>query len=433
MQKKKSNVKPKKSISKKATPKKTKTVSRKNNSGKSISVETNPKLPPIEEKILIVCGEPSGDLLGADLIQELNKTGGNFSYTGIGGIEMEKLGFNSLHDIESLSVIGFTGIITRYHQLKRIAKDLVQKAVEQNIHYAVLIDYPGFNLHLAEKLREKGIKIIFYVSPQIWAWRFKRIFRIQKCVDLMLVLFPFEKAIYDEYNVKCEFVGHPLSSRMKEKIQIEKPIQIEKGITTICLMPGSRTGEITKLLPPMLDSAVLIQNKMQSLNRKVQFILPNINKSQEAFILETLNSAEKNLNVKVKYFFDNSAKCLEESDLVILSSGTATLEVTYFEKPMIIVYKLGFITYQIGLRLVKAKDIGLVNILAGKRICKEFLQKDVNGNTIFEESMQILEDKNYREKMIEEIKKVKSSLGDGNAGKNASSAILKLIRESALL
>jgi lipid-A-disaccharide synthase len=198
-------------------------------------------------------------------------------------------------------------------------------------------------------------------------------------------------------------------------------------------MPGSRTGEITKLLPPMLDSAVLIQNKMQSLNRKVQFILPNINKSQEAFILETLNSAEKNLNVKVKYFFDNSAKCLEASDLVILSSGTATLEVTYFEKPMIIVYKLGFITYQIGLRLVKAKDIGLVNILAGKRICKEFLQKDVNGNTIFEESMQILEDKNYREKMIEEIKKVKSSLGDGNAGKNASTAILKLIRESALL
>ena len=170
----------------------------------------------------------------------------------------------------------------------------------------------------------------------------------------MLVLFPFEKAIYDEYNIKCEFVNHPLSSRMKEKIQIEKPIQIEKGITTICLMPGSRTGEITKLLPPMLESAVLIQ-KMQSQNKRVQFILPNINKSQEAFILETLNSAEKNLNIKVKYFFDNSAKCLEASDLVILSSGTATLEVTYFEKPMIIVYKFGFITYQIGLRLVKRK------------------------------------------------------------------------------
>lgn len=433
MQKKKSNLKSKKLTSKKATPKKINTIAKKKNTIKNQSVATNPKLPRVEEKILIVCGEPSGDLLGADLIQELNKTGNKFSFTGIGGIEMEKHGFESLHDMESLSVIGFTGIITRYNQLKKIAKDLVQKAVEQNIHYAVLIDYPGFNLHLAEKLREKGIKIIFYVSPQIWAWRFKRIFRIQKCVDLMLVLFPFEKAIYDEYNIKCEFVGHPLSSRMKEKIQIEKPIQIEKGITTICLMPGSRTGEITKLLPPMLESAVLIQKKMQSQNKRVQFILPNINKSQEAFILETLNSAEKNLNIKVKYFFDNSAKCLEASDLVILSSGTATLEVTYFEKPMIIVYKLGFITYQIGLRLVKTKDVGLVNILAGKRICKEFLQKEVNGNTIFEESMQILEDKNYREHMIEEIKKVKLSLGDGNAGKNASSAILKLIRESALL
>ncbi len=438
MQKKKSKPVIRKAVSKKSTPKKTTTTSKKTEPKKKpvvkpkVALAPTPKLPPLEEKILIVCGEPSGDLLGADLIQELRKTSGNFSFTGIGGNEMEKLGFHSLHDMESLSVIGFTGIITRYNQLKRIAKDLVEKAVSQNVHYAVLIDYPGFNLHLAEKLREKGIKIIFYVSPQIWAWRFKRIFRIQKCVDLMLVLFPFEKKIYDEYNVNCEFVGHPLSSRMKEKIVTEKPVQLEKGVTTVCLMPGSRAGEIAKLIDPILDSAVLIQKKMDSQNKKVQFILPNINKSQEPVILEKLKSAEKELNLKVTYFFDNSAKCLEASDLVILSSGTATLEVTYFEKPMIIVYKLGFFTYQIGLRIVNAKDIGLVNILAGKRICKEFLQKDVNGQTIFTEAMHILEDKNYREEMIREIKAVKMSLGD-DAGKNASAAILKLIRESALL
>ena len=433
MQKKKSNTRTKKTISKKTTSKKSTTVSKKKVIAKTVIQEVTPKLPQIEEKILIVCGEPSGDLLGADLIQELRKTGGNFSFTGIGGNEMEKLGFKSLHDMESLSVIGFTGIITRYHQLKRIAKDLVQKAVEQNVHYAVLIDYPGFNLHLAEKLREKGIKIIFYVSPQIWAWRFNRIFRIQKFVDLMLVLFPFEKKIYDEYNVNCEFVGHPLSSRMKEKILTEKPIDLEKGVTTVCLMPGSRAGEISRLIDPILDSAVLIQKRMDSQNKKVQFILPNINKSQETAILEKLSQFEKEANIKIKYFFDNSAKCLEASDLVILSSGTATLEVTYFEKPMIIVYKLGFITYQIGLRIVRATDIGLVNILAGKRICKEFLQKEVTGETIFAEAKQILEDTNYREEMTRQIKAVKASLGDGNAGKNASTAILKLIRDSALL
>ena len=194
------------------------------------------------------------------------------------------------------------------------------------VNYAILIDYPGFNLHLAEKLREKGIKIIFYVSPQIWAWRFKRIFKIRDCVDLMLVLFPFEKKIYDEYNVNSEFVGHPLCTRMKEKVETEKPISIKKDIITICLMPGSRSGEITRLLDPLLDSAVKIKKEFDSQKKDVQFILPNINKSQEEYILEKLKLAKEEWNLRVEYFFDNTAKCLEACDLVILSSGTATLE-----------------------------------------------------------------------------------------------------------
>lgn len=414
--------------------KKSKPTSKKSPIKKSKAKQTtvNPKLPQIKEKFLIVCGEPSGDLLGANLIEELRKTGGDFSFMGIGGNEMIRSGFSSLYDIESLSVIGFTGILTKYFPLKRIAKDLVEKAVENNVRYAILIDYPGFNLHLAEKLREKGIKIIFYVSPQIWAWRFKRIFKIRDCVDLMLVLFPFEKKIYDEYNVNSEFVGHPLCTRMKEKVETEKPISIKKDIITICLMPGSRSGEITRLLDPLLDSAVKIKKEFDSQKKDVQFILPNINKSQEEYILEKLKLAKEEWNLRVEYFFDNTAKCLEACDLVILSSGTATLEVTYFEKPMIIIYKMSFISFQIGLRLVTTKDVGLVNILAGKRICQEFLQNEANGENIFKEAMRILNDDEYRFEMIGQIKDVKMSLGDGNAGKKASGAILKLIQSSRL-
>ncbi|MBP7283624.1 MAG: lipid-A-disaccharide synthase [Leptospiraceae bacterium] len=397
---------------------------------KNLKTLVNSNKPLPEEKFLIVCGEPSGDLLGANLIEELHKTGGKFSFIGIGGSEMIKTGFSSSHDIESLSVIGFTGILTKYFPLRKIAKELVEKAVANNVHYAILIDYPGFNLYLAEKLREKGIKIIFYVSPQIWAWRFKRIFRIRDCVDLMLVLFPFEKKIYDEYNVNSEFVGHPLCSRMKEKVETEKPISIEKKVTTICLMPGSRSGEITRLIDPILESAVLIQKEMQSKNKKVQFILPNINKTKENFILEKLKLKQEETNLKVQYFFDNSAKCLETSDLVILSSGTATLEVAYFEKPMVIIYKMSYISFQIGLRLVTTKHVGLVNILAGEGICKEFLQDAANADNIFPEAMRILNDDTYRKTMISRIKEVKTSLGDGNAGKKASAAILKLIQES---
>lgn len=424
MQKKKSNPITRRPISKKKKPT---SISKKNiPSKKNESIQNKPL---INEKILIVCGEPSGDLLGSNLIEEFNKTKGKFSFFGIGGSEMVKTGFTSLHDIESLSVIGFTGILTKYFPLKKIAKNLVEKAVENNVRYAILIDYPGFNLHLAEKLREKGIKIIFYVSPQIWAWRFKRIFRIRDCVDLMLVLFPFEKKIYDEYNVRCEFVGHPLCSRMEEKIKTEKPIQIDKKITTICLMPGSRSGEITRLVDPLLKSAALIQKEMDSKNQKVQFILPNINQKQESFILEKIKQLKELTNIKIEYFFDNSAKCLEASDLVILSSGTATLEVAYFEKPMVIIYKMSYISFQIGLRLVTTKHVGLVNILAGEGICKEFLQNDANAENIFTESMNILNDHQYRQTMISRIKEVKASLGDGNAGKKATEAILKLIQE----
>ncbi|HMV46111.1 MAG TPA: lipid-A-disaccharide synthase, partial [Leptospiraceae bacterium] len=337
MQKKKSKPTSKKKIIPKKTPTKTKISTKKKILEQDISISEPRKR--IEEKILIVCGEPSGDLLGADLMVELRNTKGNFSFTGIGGLEMGKLGFTSLYDIEDLSVMGFTGIFKSYFKLKKIAKNLVEKAIIENVHYAVLIDYPGFNLYLAERLREKGIKVIFYVSPQIWAWRFKRIFKIKKFVNLMLVLFPFEKKIYDEYGVKCEFVGHPLRNRMEEKMKSEKPVQIDKGITTICLMPGSRGVEIDRLLDPILDGAVLIWERYKNLNKKVQFILPNINQSKELLIQEKLKSLKDEKGIDIQYFFDRSAKSIEASDLVILSSGTATLEVTFFEKPMIILYK----------------------------------------------------------------------------------------------
>lgn len=433
MQKKKSKPSTKPVSKKKLTPKKKSVNKTKLPTLKEEIKPTKETKFIANEKILIVCGEPSGDLLGADLMKELLNTGSNFTFTGIGGLEMGKSGFTSLYDIESLSVMGFTGILTRYFELKRIVKNLVEKAIEQNVHYAVLIDYPGFNLYLAERLREKGIKVIFYVSPQIWAWRFKRIYKIKEFVNLMLVLFPFEKKIYDEYSVKCEFVGHPLKTRMIEKINTEKSINIEKGITTICLMPGSRGVEIDRLLDPILESAILINNRMHLIGKKVQFILPNINKSKESLILEKLEKIKTEKKLDIKYFFDSSAKCIEASDLVILSSGTATLEVTFFEKPMIILYKVGFFTYNIGRRIVSAKFFGLPNVLSERIICKEYLQKEVTPETIFTEAKQILENDPYRNEMIENIRKVKQSLGDGHAGKNAAKAILKLIQESVLL
>ncbi len=378
------------------------------------------KKKKISEEILIIAGEHSGDLLGADLMRSLPK---EFQFFGIGGKEMKKQGMVSKFEMESLSVIGFTGILTKYFPLKKIAKSLVDEAKLKNIKYAILIDYPGFNLYLAEKLKEQNIKIIFYVSPQIWAWRFKRIFKIQKLVDLILLLFPFEKKIYDKYNINSRFVGHPLSDRMEEKLKIEKDFKTSKNKRKICIMPGSRKGEIRRLLIPILDSLRIIKQKT---NEELELFLPNINSSEESYIFSILENYN---DLKIDYYFDKTARCIQNSDVVIVASGTATLEVAYFEKPMVIIYQLSTISYLIGKAMVLTEYVGLVNILSEKEICKELIQSNCNKENISKEVLRLFTDKDYYSEMKNNLSKVKKSLGK-NASKKASETILELIYES---
>ena len=374
-----------------------------------------------KQNILIVSGEHSGDLLGGSLLENFSKD--EFNFFGIGGESMIAQGFHSIKDIESLNVMGFTGILSKYFELKKIAFELVEKSIELNIKFAILIDYPGFNLFLAERLKEKGIKIIFYVSPQIWAWRFNRIHRIKKCVDLMLLLFPFEKKIYDEFGINSKFVGHPLADRMKEKLKTEENFPLNPNSKKICIMPGSRKGEIRRLLKPILESLRLLKMNLAD-KFDFDFFLPNINKQEESFIL---NLIQEYSELKIQYFFDKTARCIHNSDVVIVASGTATLEVTYFEKPMVILYKMSLVTFLIGKSLVRTKNVGLVNILFGDEICKELIQFDCTPIKIMNEVKHILQDDAYRTNMISNLNTVKLSLGS-DAGKKCSEAILEWIQ-----
>ncbi len=376
--------------------------------------------------ILMVAGEHSGDLLGAPLMRELNNANPEFHFFGVGGPEMISCGFESIEDIENLSVIGFSQILFKYRFLKKLLNRIVDEAVSRETKYAILIDYPGFNLRLAKALKERGVKVFFYVSPQIWAWRFRRIFFIQKNIDLMLVLFEFEKKIYDEYNVDCEFVGHPIVRRIQEKLHSEEKLKFKEEGIRICVMPGSRTSEIKRILPVIVKFIPMIHEELASRGKKVQFLLPNINKNAEPKIQSEIEKLKKDFPaIELNYYFDLSLRCIQASDVVIVASGTATLEVAYFEKPMVILYKVSLVTYLIGSSVIKVPWIGLVNILGGEEICQELLQAECKPEYVKEEVLNILDSDHYREQMIEKIQKVKKSLGSGDGPKKAAVAILK--------
>lgn len=375
--------------------------------------------------IMVIAGEHSGDILGGDLLKEI-KRDKSFEYIGIGGPNMISEGLHTIANMEEISVIGFSGILFSYFKLKKIANSLVDHALKKNIKYCILIDYPGFNLELASMLKKSipDIKIIFYVSPQIWAWRFKRIFKIQKYVDLILLLFPFEKKIYDKYGIQNVVVGHNLVQKLELDLKHFPGIMKSESEFVITLMPGSRTGEIRNLLNVVLDSAKLLSEKLK---KKVRFLLPNINEKESDFIKTNVDSYVEKYQLNIEYHFQNSTQCISASDMVILASGTATLEVAYFKKPMVIIYKTSALTHFIGKKLLLIPYVGLVNILAEKFICREFLQSDCSTENIVSESIKILTDESYSLTMKEELGKISNGLGNGDSSIRAKNAILKLI------
>ncbi|TGK19384.1 lipid-A-disaccharide synthase [Leptospira fluminis] len=384
---------------------------------------------------LFLAGEHSGDLLGGELIHELKKTYPESPFFGVGGPRMMEEGFDSIENMEELSVIGFTAVLFKYKFLKSLMERIVEEATARSCTHAVLVDYPGFNLRLARRLKALGIKVIFYVSPQLWAWKFNRIYMIRECVDLMLVLFPFEKELYDKYGVRSVFVGHPIAQRIKEKIKKEAVFP-ETGenkpssMYIVTLMPGSRSGEIRRILQTLLQTAKLLHEALEKEKKHVRFLLPNINAKEEEFILrsiEKISALTPNLNVE--YSFDRSLRAIEASDLVLVASGTATLEVVYFEKPMVILYKVSFLTYLIASQVIRTPYIGLVNILSGRETARELIQAECTPEMAFEESLAILKNKKYRHAMIEEISSVKRSLGDEATSRNAAKAVVHFIKE----
>ncbi|TGK51962.1 lipid-A-disaccharide synthase [Leptospira kanakyensis] len=387
-----------------------------------------------DKNILVIAGEHSGDLLGADLLQELSILEPEYKFYGIGGEGMIGHGLESMEELEQLSVIGFSEALKKYSFLKKIFYRVLEETSRRPTKLAILIDYPGFNLRLAKELKQRGIPSVFYVSPQIWAWKFNRIYFIKEQIALMLTLFRFEEEIYTEYGVNAKFVGHPITKRIPEKLKKE-PVITEKlpdshhGYS-VGLLPGSRKGEIRRLIDPILGTAALLHEKCKLEKKKIVFLLPNINAKEESFILEKIEALKQvHPDIQIHYLWNASLRVMETSDLLLIASGTATLEGLYFETPMVILYKVSLFTYLLGSLLMRSKFIGLANILSGEEVCREITQNECQPKYIFEEAWKILSNAKLRNKMKGILRDAKErELGTTNASKKAAKEIQSLLR-----
>lgn len=377
------------------------------------------------KNIFIVSGEESGDLHGAALMRALQRLMPGIKATGMGGARMREAGLTGL-DSKEVSVVGITEVMAKLPHLLRAFRELKKLLFGGRFDAVVLIDFPDFNLRFAKTAKKNNVPIIYYISPQIWAWRKGRISTIAALVDKMLVVFPFEEVIYRQAGVDVEYVGHPLygtAASPLTKDEARRKLGLSREETVISLLPGSRTAEIKRLLPLMLEAAPLIEKR---LGKKAAFILPASDSAWDALLDGILKASP----VPVKVFRKETYTALRASDAAVTASGTATLETALIGTPMVVVYKISPLTYRIARMLISIKDIGLPNIIAGRRVVKELVQGEVTPANIAAEIADILTDSAKKDDIINGYGEVRAKLaadGQGLAVDRAAAAIIKVI------
>lgn len=324
-------------------------------------------------KIGIVVGEASGDHLGAGLIKALHKFYPDLVVTGIGGPEMIAAGCQSLYDMESLSLMGIVEPLLHLSELLKIRRGLQQHFLQNPPDVFIGIDSPDFNLGLEVKLRQANIPVVHYVSPSVWAWRKKRIFKIAKAVDLMLTLFPFEMDIYKQHHIPVKFVGHPLADQISvqpDLLSARKKLNLDLNKTYIAILPGSRRTEIKHLAKLYVATA----HRIWKLRPQIEFITSASNTKRDKEFKEIWRKLAP--QIPIKFFKGQSHDVMEAADVVLVTSGTATLETMLYKRPMVIAFRTGTVSYQIARHLIKVPFIGLPNLLANELVVPEFIQKE---------------------------------------------------------
>ena len=378
-----------------------------------------------EKRILIISGEASGDIHGASLIEELKELIPSLKIFGMGGPRMREAGQEGF-DVGDLAVVGVAEVVGKLPAILRRFKELKEILDRERIDGVILIDYPDFNLRFAKEAKKRGIPVIYYISPQVWAWRKGRVKKIARLVDKMLVVFPFEVPIYEEAGVDVEFVGHPLLDRVScplDKNEAKAALGYERTEVIVTLLPGSRKEEASRLLPPMLEGAI---EASEASSFKVRILIPATENIDETL----LNSVLEGCPEYVKTVEGQMYTALRASDTAVIASGTATLEAALIGIPMLIVYKLSTLSFMLAKLLVGLEYVGLPNIVSEKPIVPELIQGSVTPAKITEELMWLIEGGATTMEMMAGIERIGEVLGKPGASKRAAEAVYRVLEAS---
>jgi lipid-A-disaccharide synthase len=375
----------------------------------------------IGRRIMIVAGEASGDIYGADLVTEALKLAPDLEFSGIGGARMREAGVETLMDSGDMAVVGLVEVIKHFDVISSAFRKLKQIILNAPPDLLILIDYPGFNMRLAKVARKAGVKVLYYISPQIWAWRQGRVKKIARLVDHMAVILPFEAPFYQQAGVPVTFVGHPMLDLVNvafDRSGAAASFNLDPSRKIVGLFPGSRRNEIERLLPVIIAAAAKLKERFPD----IQFILPLASTLHEDDIVPLLAAANLEVAITRERIHDMVRAC----DAVISVSGTVTLEIALVGTPMVIIYKLSPLTYQLAKRLVKVPNIGLCNIVAGETVVRELVQDQANPEEIAAEIGTLLTDPTYHDEIVRKLGEVQAKLGRGGASINVARIALEL-------
>jgi len=375
------------------------------------------------KSVVIVAGEASADLHGSNLVKAMKRLNPGIFFWGIGGEKMEQAGVKILYSSSDMAVVGLTEVLTKLRTIFRASKKL--KSILKNDHpdLLILIDFPDFNIHIARTAKRFKTPVLYYISPQVWAWRRGRVRKIARRVDRMAVILPFEKDYYNQEPMDVEYVGHPLLDECPRNVNKHKAVSkmgVDQAQPVLGLLPGSRKEEIRNLLPVMVDAAEIMRRHYTDL----QCILPLAPGIEQAFV----QAFTDNTSVPVKLFRGNIYEALSVCNVALVTSGTATLEVAIMGVPMVIVYKVSPVSYWIGRMVIKVPYIGLVNLVGGEKVVPELTQNEVKADRLALEAITLLADTELRVNMIRKLGLIKEKLGTGGASERTARIALEMIR-----
>lgn len=373
------------------------------------------------QKIMIIAGEASGDQRGAELVTAVLERNKNIAFFGVGGDEMRRAGVHIVIDYHQLLVMGFVEVVRHLPRIFKIMARVKELLRTERPDLLILVDYPGFNLRIAAYAKKLGIKVLFYISPQVWAWRQGRVKKIVKMVDHMAVVFPFEKKCYEGYAMPVTYVGHPLVAKTKKALaqqEARAALRLPNQLT-IGLLPGSRYSTLERLLPILLESV----ERLASVFPTAQFVLAKAATISQDSLQAMLASS----TIPLKIVDADALNVMSAADVIITVSGTATLEAALLNKPMVVIYHANPLSVWLARRLVKIPYVSLCNIVVGESVVTELLQENFTVDNLVCEVRKILEDRVYHETMISKLSLVNTILADVDTGERLSEIVFGLL------